>query len=121
MKSQTLESKSPKTSKQKALLEMLSPLQCHSQVYDGTLVWSDSNSATLQVDKVLIRMNLCGECSNSRKYCFELPSMSVFENLDAKAHANFYWAELISKPTNHVPALFFAAKHWTTEQFNVDQ
>lgn len=26
-----------KTSKQKALLEMLSPLQCHSQVYDGTL------------------------------------------------------------------------------------
>ena len=42
--------------------------------------------------------------------------MSVFENLDAKAHANFYWAELISKPTNHVPALFFAAKHWTTEQ-----
>ena len=84
---------------------------------------SDSNLATLQVDKVLIRMNLCGECSNSRKYCFvnELPSMSVFENLDAKAHANFYWAELISKPTNHVPALFFAAKHWTTEQFNVDQ
>ena len=47
--------------------------------------------------------------------------MSVFENLDAKAHANFYWAELILKPTNHVPALFFAAKHWTTEQFNVDQ
>jgi hypothetical protein len=43
------------------------------------------------------------------------------ENLDAKAHANFYWAELISKPTNHVPALFFAAKHRTTEQFNVDQ
>ena len=37
MKSQTLESESPKTSKQKALLEMLSPLQCHSQVYDGTL------------------------------------------------------------------------------------
>ena len=37
MKSQTLESESPKTRKQKALLEMLSPLQCHSQVYDGTL------------------------------------------------------------------------------------
>ena len=47
--------------------------------------------------------------------------MSVLKNLDAKAHANFYWAELISKPTNHVPALFFEAKHWTTEQFNVDQ
>ena len=121
MKSQTLESESPKTSKQKALLEILSPLQCHSQVYDGTLGLICFNSGTLQVDKVLIRMNLCGECSNSRKYCFELPSMSVFENLDAKAHANFYWAELISKPTNHVPALFFAAKHWTTEQFNVAQ
>ena len=101
MKSQTLESESPKTSKQKALLEMLSPLQCHSQVYDGTLGLICFKLGK-KVDKVLIRMNLCGECSNSRKYCFELPSMSVFKNLDAKHSANLSYENAVRKPGNPI-------------------
>ena len=46
MKSQTLESESPKTSKQKALLEMLSPLQCHSHGTLGLICFKLGNIAS---------------------------------------------------------------------------